>query len=463
MQSTTGRTLCLLIFGILFITLASSFAQSHVSHEAEVKRLAQPLIDGHLIPGLVIGIYDDGKIETYGLGVIAKDEPSPPDANTIYEIGSVTKVFTSLLLAEAVTRGEVSLDTPLSRLLPSAVKPPKHDGKEMTLEELATHCSGLPRIPSNMVADSLVNPYADFGREKLFTFLDGYKASRKPGKEWAYSNLGVGLMGILLADKAGLTYGNLLQERIAKPLAMADTLIILNTNQQLRLAPPHRGGMRVTNWDFDALAGCGAIRSSVNDLLKFVAAQVNPSATPFKNSIPLTVLRRCGIPGSAASMGLGWWIAGDGGTLFHNGQTGGYSSSMFVNPRLKKGVVVLANGADSTVDQLGEKIFQSLAGMKVQPLKIRASIAIPETQLDQLVGEYPSALGFTITITRNDDALFAQLTGQQALRVYAESAAHFYYREVEADLQFETDPKTSRANAVTLLQNGKKMRCPRKS
>jgi CubicO group peptidase (beta-lactamase class C family) len=452
---------CLIAACALSVTAA--FAQTHNSHEAEVRRLGQPLVDARLVPGMAIGIYDSGALETYGLGALGKDQPAAPDANTIYEIGSVSKVFTGLLLAEAVTRKEVTLETPLSRLLPATVKPPKYENQEITLEELATHFSGLPRIPSNMAADSLTNPYAGYGREKLFAFLNGYNIPTQPGTKFAYSNLGMGLLGTLLADKAGTTYAALLRDRIAKPLEMSDTTVTLSATQQRRLAPPHRGGVRVSNWDFDALAGCGAVRSTVNDLLKLVAAHVNSSSGPLSASIQLASKKRRDITGTSKAIGLGWMIAGDKSTLWHNGQTGGYSTALFVNPMLKKGVVVLANGADSAVDVLGERLLQSLAGMKVEPPKVRPSILLAEAQLDRLTGDYVSTVGFTITVTRNEETLFAQLTGQAALAIQAESPTHFFYRDVEADLQFEVDAKTSRATAVTLLQNGKQIRCVRKS
>lgn len=448
-------------FTVLIVGIASSFGQGHNFGQAEVRRLAQPLVDGHLVPGLAVGIYEAGKVETYGLGVVSKEQPVAPDANTIYEVGSVSKVFTGLLLAEAITRGEVTLDTPLSRLLPTEVKPPKRDGRELTLEELATHFSGLPRIPSNMVSDSLVNPYADYGRDKLFAFLNGYQVPHQSSAEFQYSNLGMGLLGTLLADKAGSDYGTLLHERIATRLGMTDTTVSLSSSQQSRLAPPYRGGLRVSNWDFAALAGCGAVRSTVNDMLKLIAAHVDPASSPLKVAIQLASRRRRMIPGTGRSIALGWLIAADGTTLWHNGQTGGYSASLFVNPGLKKGVVVLANGADSTVDVLGERLLQALAGMNVQPPKVRPSIPLAEAQLDRLVGNYPSTAGFTIAVTHREDGLFAQLTGQPAARVYAESPTLFFYRDVEAELKFELDPKTDRATALTLLQNGMQIRCPR--
>lgn len=449
-------------FTVLMMGIATSFGQSHNSRQGEVQRLAQPLIDGRLVPGLAVGIYEEGRVETYGFGAMSTQNLAAPDANTIYEIGSVSKVFTGLLLAEAITRGEVELDTPLSRLLPADVKPPKRDGREITLEDLATHFSGLPRLPTNMVGDLRVNPYVDYGRDKLFVFLSDYQITRQPGAEFEYSNLGMGLLGILLADEAGSDYEALLHTRIALPLAMTDTTTSLSTNQQRRLAPPHHGGIPVSNWDFAALAGCGAVRSSVNDLLKLIAAHVDSASSPLEASIRLASQHRRAISGSGGSMALGWRIAGDKTTLWHNGQTGGYSAAVFVNPGLKKGVVVLANGADSTVDVLGGRLFQSIAGIKVEPPRVRRSIPLAGAQFDRLAGEYPSTDGFTITITRSEDALFAQLTGQAAIHVHAESPTHLFYREIEAELEFEIDPKTERATSVTLIQNGKQFRCPRK-
>jgi len=243
---------------------------------------------------------------------------------------------------------------------------------------------------------------------------------------------------------------------------MGDTAQHLTPDQQRRLAPGHRGGIRVSNWDFDALAGCGAVRSTVNDLLKLVAAQADPAASPFKDTLTFAEQRRKTYNGGTRGIGLGWEIAGDRSTLWHNGQTGGYSSTVFVNAGLKKGVVVLANAAESAVDELGEKLIQSLAGMKVQPAKVRRVVPVAEVQLARLTGEYAMSDSLTFSITRKEDVLFAQLTGQAALHVFAESPTHFYYREVEADLDFEIDPKTDRAVAVTLFQNGQKIRCSRK-
>ena len=431
---------------------------------AEVMRLSEPLIDAGIVPSLAIGIYDSSRIETYFLGNVdpsGSGPATPPDAHTVYEIGSVSKVFTALLLADAAQHGQVKLDDPLSTLWPKGVAPPTRDGQEITLEQLATHSSGLPRIPANMRADTLDDPYADYTREKLFAFLDGHELVRAPGSQYEYSNLAVGLLGTLLADKSKSTYDALLRERITGPLGMAETCVRLNDEQQRRLAPPYREGQRVSNWDFDALVGCGGIRSTVGDMVKLLAAHVEPGSTSLAEIIANASRPRSVPKAPAGGMALGWHIAADRSTFWHTGQTGGYAAAVFVNPAERKGVVVLANGADSTVDVLGERIIQAMFGMKVQPPKVRRSITLVDSQLDRLLGDYDSALGFTISVTREGDALMARVTGQQAIRIYPESATRFFYRAVEAEIEFEIDRKSKSASALTLFQHGQEMRCTR--
>jgi CubicO group peptidase (beta-lactamase class C family) len=440
---------------------SAALAQPDGGWEPDVRRLAQPLVEAQLVPGLVVGIVDQGQSTIVALGTISTTNPNPPTADTIYEIGSVSKVFTAILLAEAVERGEVRLDTPLQTLLPEGIKAPAFEGKEIVLEDLSTHFSALPRLPSTIDAASLDNPYAACTRDRMLEFLNTCTLTRPPGERYEYSNYAVGLLGTLLADRAKTTYATLLRDRIASPLQMTDTVVELSPDQKERLAPGHRGGLPVSNWDLAALVGAGGIRSSVNDLLKLVAAQIEPERSPLQPSLSAVALRRRDIPGAPLGMALGWHIAADKSTRFHNGQTGGYASAVFVNPTLKKGVVVLSNGADSIIDVVAEKTMQAIAGMKVEPPVIRPSIALSDEQLAPLPGIYRSPLGFSITITRRGDALLAQLTGQPAIRIYPESPTRFFYREVQAELEFEPDPSGTTARAVTLRQNGRTMRCER--
>jgi len=447
---------------LLTAALALAFLPAtRADRGADVKRLMQPVIDAGIVPCAVVGIYENGQPAVFAFGKLSEDTPSTPSGRTVFEIGSISKVFTGILLADAVERGVVMLDDPLSKYLPEGVEAPKRDGKEILMRHLATHTSGLPRIPANMDAHG-EDPYKDYGAKELWEFIGGVTPVAEPGASYAYSNLGAGLLGTLLAEASNSTYKKLLKQRITKSLDMTDTVVKLTRRQKKRLAPPHSNGRKSSNWEFDALVGCGGIRSTVDDMLKLVEATLSPGADGPHRAITRSTKRLFTLPNAPAGMGLGWHIAQDGSTLWHNGQTGGYHSAMFVNQLNGTGVVVLSNGADPVIDVVAERIIQTLAGVSVEPPDVRKSVDLTEKQLERLVGVYPSPLGFTMYITREGAALMAQVTNQAALRVWPESPTRFFYREVKAELEFEIDKKTGEASSVTLYQHGREMRCERK-
>ncbi len=214
----------------------------------------------------------------------------PLDENTVFEIGSVTKVFTTLLLAEMILRGEVALDDPAQKYLPSTVQMPKWRGEEITLFHLATHTSSLPRLPRNVwkTMKNPSNPYANYQVSDMYEFLSGYKLKRPIGSRVKYSNLGMGLLGHILGLVAGKSYEELVSERILWPLGMNDTSIILRPEQQERLAPGHTlAGKATANWDLPTLAGAGALRSTASDVLRFTAASMNPATSPLAEAVQL--------------------------------------------------------------------------------------------------------------------------------------------------------------------------------
>ncbi|HEX3107684.1 MAG TPA: serine hydrolase, partial [Thermoanaerobaculia bacterium] len=163
--------------------------------------------------GIVVGVIDPSGRRTVAY-TSTKTAEKPVDANTVFEIGSVTKVFTSLLLADAVQRGEVALTDPVSKYLPPGVKVPERNGKKITLVDLATHTSGLPRMPTNFHPKDPGNPYADYTVAQLYEFLSSYELTRDPGSQYEYSNLGGGLLGHVLALRAGTDYETLVRKRI---------------------------------------------------------------------------------------------------------------------------------------------------------------------------------------------------------------------------------------------------------
>ena len=212
--------------------------------------------------GIVVGVIEPTGRRVVAYGNLAQGDPRTVDGDTIFEIGSVTKVFTSLLLADMVNRTEVALDDPAAKYLPESVKMPERTGKSITLHDLSTHSSGLPRLPGNMKPKDPRNPYADYSVDDLYQFLSGYELPRDPGSEFEYSNLGGGLLGHLLACRAGTEYESLIGGRITGPLSMPDTGITLSSSRQQRMAAGHTAMLApAANWDLPTLAGAGALRS----------------------------------------------------------------------------------------------------------------------------------------------------------------------------------------------------------
>ena len=177
--------------------------------------------------GIVVGVIEPAGRRVIAHGNLAKGDPRTLDGDTIFEIGSISKVFTSLVLADMVSRKEVTLDDPAAKYLPEHVRMPERSGKPITLLDLATHSSGLPNVPSNMTRKDPANPYADYSVDDLYEFLSGYTLPRDPGSEVEYSNLGAGLLGHILACRAGTDYESLVRSRITRPLGMPDTGITL--------------------------------------------------------------------------------------------------------------------------------------------------------------------------------------------------------------------------------------------
>ncbi len=417
-------------------------AQQALPTSAEVHKILVDRIDAqHQGVGIVVGLVDPSGRRIVAYGTFDKDKRAV-DGDTLFEIGSVTKVFTSLLLAEDVVRGDVKLDDPVAKYLPSEVKVPERGGKKITLVDLATHTSGLPRLPTNMHPKDLSNPYADYSVKQLYEFLSAYELPRDIGSRYEYSNLGAGLLGVALSRQAGTDYETLVRKRITAPLSMTSTAISLTSALKQRLAPGHdRQGERVPNWDLPALAGAGAIRSSANDMLTFVSANLglteSPLATPM--ALMLKTRRPTGVPG--LEVALAWHISSRNGReiVWHNGGTGGYRSFIGFDPKARIGVVVLANMfTDSGVDDIGQHLLDPTVPL-VGPPKERKAIAVDPKVLERYVGSYELAPNFVLTVTREGDHLFAQATGQGKNEIFAESERDFFLKVVDAQITFQTD------------------------
>jgi D-alanyl-D-alanine-carboxypeptidase/D-alanyl-D-alanine-endopeptidase len=295
-------------------------------------------------------------------GVVGRGDAHRPvlwhgDRDGLFQIGSVTKVFTSLLLATYVVEGALRLDQRLDTLLPELGGCP---AGAVSLEQLATHTSGLPRLPRGAWRTALAerdDPYARIDHERLVAGLARTRC--RPRGRPAYSNLGAGLLGHALARWAGSGYDELVRERICLPLGLDAT----TCHPHVEPAGHHRNGTQyAATWHFDALAGAGALWSSVADLQRFLAAQLERPAGDLGEAIRMTQQVR--VPGRRMDQCLGWMrlhgaqgSEAGGGVLWHNGGTGGYRS--FVGLRDAGAVAVLA-ASDRSVDRIGMRLLAEL-------------------------------------------------------------------------------------------------------
>ena len=448
---------------IAFLVVASTgnlCADSPSKLAEQVDSLVQPYLDAEIVNAISIGVVQRDKQWTRHYGQLSKGQPQQPDDATIYELGSISKVFTGILLADAVVDGRMKLNQPLGELVPE-LETNKQVGEAIQLWHLSTHVSGLPRMPINMRPADIHNPYADYDRSLMLAFLSIVKPIRKPEVKAEYSNLAVGLLGQILAIEAEQSYEELLQQNLTGPLGMTQTSITLSTAQQRRLAPPHNSDREsAKNWDLNSFVGAGGIRSSTADMLTFIRANLNPSDDRTGQALNLAWKQHLPANGDAFAMGLGWHLARDGEARWHNGQTGGYHTMMLVDRRINSGVILLCNTATGAVDALADSIIRLVAGMKVEPRTFPKQVQVDAKVVSRLVGEYQIFPQFALTIRAEGDKLFAEATGQPEIRIYPDSNTKWRYRVVDAELTFEL-PETGPATAVTLHQNGRDMRGPR--
>ncbi len=337
-------------------------------------KIVAPVLEGKSQLALVIGILEQRQMQVFGYGTLNQQHPIRPSEASVFEIGSISKVFTSTLLALMVQEDQLTLDTPVKELLPECPNLPV----EITLCSLATHTSGLPRLPSNLLWSYLkhpYNPYLAYGETQLLRYLAHYHSDPKAAKphHYEYSNLSVGLLGYLLARKAGTSYEQLVQAKICQPLHMLDTSVALSPEQRERLATPHTaGGHKTSHWDLSVLVGAGGLRSTASDLLTFLQANLAEKQTALTDAIRMCHEVQVEEPALHINgIGLAWHIdvdAEQGHRLYwHNGATGGYQSYMGFVKESRTGVVVLANYGismrDSFADGIGIRVLRLLNGV----------------------------------------------------------------------------------------------------
>lgn len=316
------------------------------------------------VPAIVAGLVQGGASASWGFGTVAQDSTRAADARTVFEIGSVTKVFTAALLARLCEEGVLALDDPIRPLLEPRVALRPWPGDGVTLRHLATHTSTLPRASRRMMGKALrapSNPYRDYRVEDLYADLAEFEPGPGLGHAFAYSNLGFGLLGHLIGLAAAARYEDLVVDRVCRPLGLADTVTTLGEVQRARLAQGYWFGRPVGLWELPALAGTGALRSTAADLVRFLECMLGARSTPLDAALSATHEPRIRVS-DTLSVALGWHVtplAGRGEAVWHRGETGGMRSFVgFVRQR-EMGLVLLAN-ASAGVDELGLELLGRL-------------------------------------------------------------------------------------------------------
>ena len=413
-----------------------------IPRDEEIRRLLIERLDRRCV-GVVVGVLEPTgtRIVTYGSSGAADGRPL--DGETVFQIGSVTKVFTGLLLADMSVRGLVRLEDPAAKFLPADVRMPQR-GRAITLIDLSKHWSGLPSMPTNFSLQGRPDPYAAYTERDLYGFLNAYAPTREPGTQ-EYSNLGVALLGRLLARHSGLEYEVLLRQRVLAPLKLHSTAISLSTEMQRHLAPGHDRFLQpVDTWNLLEMPASGSLRSTANDLLRFVQSNLNEDS-PLREAM---VLQR--IPGRT----LGWGRSTLGGDAVygHEGGKEGYRSAVVFNPRTKTGVVVLMNTRSDESPMaiarhllFGGQPLPPVGAIPKQPVRATLNAAT----LSEYEGRYRLDSGGIVEVARRADHLLVQVLGEGVETYFASTRDLFWGNTDDADLQFGRDP-AGRVVSLTL-------------
>ncbi|WP_179319709.1 serine hydrolase [Winogradskyella helgolandensis] len=443
-------------FLIILAFVQFSFSQN-VDVPHEIKDHIKARIDEGFNPSVALAYIDGENVIYFNYGDTEVENGKRVDENTVYEIGSISKVFTTIILADEVLKGNMNLSDPISKYLPKTVTVPQRNGKQITLKDLATHTSSLPRMSDNFEPADYSNPFADYSADLLYEFLSSYDLLRDIGTQYEYSNLGMGLLGHILELHTGETYEDLVKTRITNPLGMKSTGIVLTEAMKAKLALGHSEQLEiVNNWDLNVLAGAGAIRSTTSDMVKFLKANTSTNDTSLDKAMKLSHQIAFSDESESFNIALGWHFANSNTIIWHNGGTGGYRAfTGFLND-FSKGVVVLTNSV-STVDAIGMKLLDAPLPLELPkksefPDEIEVSAAV----LENYIGVYQLAPTFSLTITRKENQLFLQATNQPQFEIFPSAEHQFFLKVVEASITFSTND-TGEINGLTLHQGGQNL------
>ena len=455
MVRITLRTVCAacVLAGLMMtLTMAQATQRSGMiafPPDADIRKMLADRVDslssGGEGIGIVVGMIGPRGRRIISYGHLSQGNPQPLDGDTCFEIGSVTKVFTALLLADMVRKGEVALADPVAKYLPAGLKVPERDGHPITLLDLATHTSGLPFMPDGLP------PFNDSATEKyssaqLSEFLARYELHSEPGTEWDYSNIGYWLLGQALAARAGMDYEDLLRTRIILPLKLKSTAITVSTKLKAKLAVGHNAVLQPAP-PFSAVPGyalmpaAGGLYSTTNDLLTLLSVAMGYKRSPMASSVSATLRTRR--PAGENEQALGWVVIGKGDAqlIVHDGGSFGYASSVAWDPNNRVGVVVLSNQV-TAVSDIARHLLRPDAPLEKPTATKRTEIALESALLDTYAGRYEAQGEGVFIVSLEGNFLTIQLPaswGLPKLRLRAESRRDFFVAELALRVTFQTD------------------------
>jgi serine-type D-Ala-D-Ala carboxypeptidase/endopeptidase len=380
-RTTRNRLLLLLSFSVLFViiittvtlsgtpititTTTASASRGSTTFEItdNLKQIIRTLVDNKTNAAMVVGFVDTNGTQFFGYGKTSNaTNATTVNENTLFDIGSIIKTFTATLLDAMVSQGIVKLDDPIEKYLPSTVRAPTYNGNKITLEHLATHTSGLPNYPPNLQVSNITT-YPNYTREQMYLSLSNVTLTRLPGSHFQYSDLGMALLGDILASKVGISYEQVVIDRILNVLGMNSTRITLADTALLsRLALGHFNGIEIpiTSVSFinpPPLAPAGSLHSSASDMVKYLSANMGLIKTILDDSMQHSHKIRLytnitQVVPYNVYVGLGWFTTTNFGSqiIWHNGEVLGYNSFAGFNPATQGGVVVLSSTMLQDID-----------------------------------------------------------------------------------------------------------------
>ncbi len=371
---------------IIFSMMIAPFLLFSLSGN-EIEDLIKTCVDEGHTQGMVVGIITKDGTKFYKNGYTSKEKDMLMDENTVFETGSITKIFTSLLLAEMARNGEVNMTDPIEKFLPEYVKLPEYKGQKITLEHLSKHTAGFPYVPQNFIMSNAYNPFCEYSVEYLFDYFANYELPYAPGTKYQYSNVCIGSLGYILSLQAGKDFDELVQEKILNKLDMHETKIRAHFTEDMekRFAKAHMRDKEVPHWDIAVFDGAGGLHSTAKDLARFVEANLGFYETDLYPSLQLALIDRAPQDISYLDVGLEWNIDHKYSPefVYHAGIVGGHQAFIGFCPETEIGVVILSNSC-ANISDIGKNILNK----KWRLNKYRQQAQIVPMMLFQFIGEY---------------------------------------------------------------------------